>query len=149
MHRPITPPIAADIIIELMDRPERPILLIERKYPPLGWAIPGGFMDVGESVEQTALREAQEEVCLPVTLKTLLGVYSDPQRDPRGQTVSVVYVAEAWGEPRAADDAANVQAFSPDDLPQTLAFDHAQILQDYLRYRTNDEHPFPGNSSDQ
>jgi 8-oxo-dGTP diphosphatase len=143
MPRPVTPPIAADIIIELVDRPERPILLIERKYPPLGWAIPGGFMDVGETIEQTAMREAEEEISLPVTLKALLGIYSHPERDPRGQTVSAVYVAEARGEPRAADDAANVQLFTPDNLPDILAFDHAQILQDYLRYRQDGQPPSP------
>lgn len=143
MPRPVTPPIAADIIIEMVDRAERPILLIERKYPPLGWAIPGGFMDEGETLEQAAMREAKEEISLDVSLKALLGIYSDPQRDPRGQTVSAVYVAEARGEPRAADDAANVQLFTLQQLPAQLAFDHAQILHDYLRYREYGEYPLP------
>lgn len=135
MARPVTPLIAADIIIELVDRPERPILLIERKNPPYGWAIPGGFVDVGESLEQAAVREAAEEVSLQVTLKTLLGCYSNPGRDSRGHTVSAVYVAEATGSPRAADDAANVQLFTPHQFPKELAFDHALILADYLHYR--------------
>lgn len=143
MPRPVTPPIAADIIIEMVDRPERPILLIERKFPPLGWAIPGGFMDEGETVEQAAVREAREEISLEVSLKALLGIYSDPRRDPRGHTVSAVYVGEARGEPRAADDAANVQLFTPQQFPSQLAFDHAQILRDYLRYREHGELPTP------
>lgn len=135
MPRPTTPLIAVDIIIEMVDRPGRPILLIERKNPPHGWALPGGFVDVGERLEQAAVREAREEISLDVTLAALLGCYSDPARDPRGHTVSPVYIATASGEPRAADDAANVQLFLPDQLPPTLAFDHALILTDYRRYR--------------
>ncbi|MDH5445210.1 MAG: NUDIX hydrolase [Gammaproteobacteria bacterium] len=135
MPRPETPSLAADAIIELVDRPERPIVLIERKYPPYGWAIPGGFVDIGEPLEKAAIREALEETCLQVSLKALLGVYSDPKRDERGHTVTAVYVAEARGEPMAADDARNLQVFALDDLPGELAFDHAQVLGDYRRYR--------------
>lgn len=135
MARPTTPLIAVDIIIELLDRPGRPILLIERRNPPHGWALPGGFVDVGETLEQAAVREAREEISLDVRLKALLGCYSDPARDPRGHTVSPVYVAEASGEPRAADDAANVQPFLPGQFPATLAFDHGRILADYLNFR--------------
>jgi 8-oxo-dGTP diphosphatase len=135
MAIPVTPKLTVDIIIELTDRPGRPILLIERKYPPHGWALPGGFVDVGETLEQAAVREAAEEISLPVTLKTLLGCYSDPARDPRNHTVSAVYVAEAHGEPHAADDAAAVQAFQLDNLPTPLAFDHALILDDYRQFR--------------
>ena len=135
MARPVTPLVAVDIIIEMSDHPGRPILLIERRNPPHGWALPGGFVDVGERLEQAARREAREEISLEVRLKVLLGCYSDPARDPRGHTISPVYVAEASGEPRAADDAANVQAFLPDQLPAELAFDHALILTDYRRYR--------------
>ncbi len=135
MVHPVTPRVAVDIIIEMSDRPGRPILLIERKNPPHGWALPGGFVDVGERLEQAAIREAWEEISLEVQLKALLGCYSDPARDPRGHTISPVYVAEASGEPRAADDAAHVQAFLPEQLPTALAFDHALILSDYLRYR--------------
>jgi len=139
MPAPQTPKLTVDIIIELSDRPERPILLIERKNPPHGWALPGGFVDVGERLEQAAVREAAEEISLPVTLTALLGCYSDPRRDPRGHTVSAVYVAEARGEPRAADDAAHVQVFSLDALPSPLVFDHAQILADYRHYRASGE----------
>jgi len=133
--RPTTPLLTVDTIIELIDQPDRPIVLIERKYPPYGWAIPGGFVDVGEPLEQAAIREALEETCLKVKLKTLLGLYSDPGRDERGHTVTAVYVAEAGGQPRAADDAMNLQIFTIDQLPKKLAFDHAQVLADYCRYR--------------
>ncbi len=135
MAIPVTPKLTVDIIIELADQPGRPILLIERKYPPLGWALPGGFVDVGETLEQAAVREAAEEISLSVRLRTLLGCYSDPARDSRNHTVSAVYVAEAHGEARAADDAANVQAFLLDNLPEVLAFDHALILDDYRAFR--------------
>lgn len=135
MPMPETPHLAVDIIIELSDRPGRPILLIERRNPPHGWALPGGFVDVGESLEQAAVREAAEEISLDVTLNALLGCYSNPARDPRGHTVSVVYVAEAQGVPHAADDATNVQVVSLDHLPARLAFDHARILADYFIFR--------------
>lgn len=131
MSRPVTPALAVDLVIELADRPGRPIVLIERRRPPPGLALPGGFVDIGETVEQAACREAREETGLDVQLVRLLGVYSDPARDPRGHTVSVVYVAEAAGTPRAGDDAARVRVTEPSDLPP-LAFDHARILADYL-----------------
>jgi 8-oxo-dGTP diphosphatase len=135
MPKPITPLLAADAIIELTDFPGRPIVLIERANPPYGWAIPGGFVDVGEIVEQAAIREAQEEVGLSVRLIALLGIYSDPVRDSRGHTVTAVYVAEAPGMPVAADDAKNCRLFSLDELPEPLVFDHAQVLADYRKYR--------------
>lgn len=140
--RPETPIIAADTIIELTDRPGRPIVLIERKNPPYGWALPGGFVDVGERLEQAAVREAREETGLEVRLVALLGCYSDPARDDRGHTVSAVYIAEARGEPAARDDAKAVACHTLDDLPENLAFDHALILADYARFRT-DGHPAP------
>jgi 8-oxo-dGTP diphosphatase len=139
MPRPETPAIAADIIIELIDYPGHPIVLIERAFPPYGWAIPGGFVDVGEMVEVAAVREAKEEVSLDVKLIALLGIYSDPNRDHRGHTVTACYVAEASGKPIAADDAKNCQIFNVDELPDLLAFDHAQILEDYLRFRETGE----------
>ena len=137
--RPRTPLIAADTIIELSNKPGRPIVLIERKNPPYGWAIPGGFVDVGERLEIAAIREAREEVCLDVTLKALLGMYSDPKRDNRGHTVTAVYVAEATGEPKAADDAKNLAIFEIDNLPDELAFDHRQVLEDYRKFRETGE----------
>lgn len=130
MSLPVTPLLTVDIIIELAGEPEGTVLLIERKNPPHGWALPGGFVDVGETVEQAAVREAQEETGLDVSLKRLLGVYSDPSRDERMHTVSIVYVAEAKGEPLAGDDAKNTQCFGLGKLPE-LAFDHKQVLSDY------------------
>ncbi len=132
--RPETPLLAVDIIIELVDRAEKSIVLIERRNPPYGWALPGGFVDVGESLEQAAVREAREETCLDVKLKMLLGCYSNPQRDPRGHTVSPVYIAEARGEPKAADDAKNLRCISVAELPDDLVFDHGLILSDYRHY---------------
>ena len=135
MPRPQTPTLAADAIIELVDLPERPIVLIERRNPPPGWAIPGGFVDIGESVPDAAMREALEETSMEVKLHCLLGCYSDPSRDPRGHTVSMIYVAQAHGEPVAADDAASVGIFDPAHIDVPLAFDHDKILRDYLEYR--------------
>jgi 8-oxo-dGTP diphosphatase len=143
MPAPVTPALTTDIIIELSDRPERPIVLIERRNPPHGWAIPGGFVDVGETVAQAAVREAAEETSLAVRLTALLGVYSDPRRDLRSHTASVVYVAEAGGSPHAASDARALGVFSPFELPAPLAFDHARILADYLAYRRTGRLPAP------
>jgi 8-oxo-dGTP diphosphatase len=145
MPAPKTPALTVDIIIELRDRPDVPVVLIRRKNPPHGWALPGGFVDVGETLEHAAVREAEEETSLRVTLKLLLGCYSDPTRDPRGHTASVVYVAEAEGEPRAQDDAAGVAIFSPEALPAPLVFDHARILRDYLAWRQRGVVPSPEN----
>lgn len=133
MSRPETPLLTVDVVIRLPDEDGR-IVLIQRRNPPPGWALPGGFVDVGETVEQAAVREVREETGLEVRLGELLGVYSDPARDPRGHTVSVVFTGEARGTPQAGDDAGAVQAFALDALPE-LAFDHARILADYLARR--------------
>ncbi len=124
-----------DIIVELMDQPHRPIVLIERKNLPYGWAIPGGFVDYGESVEIAAIRETREEIALNVELIEQFHVYSDPERDTRQHTISIVFIATAFGIPRASDDAKNVQIIHLWDMPQELCFDHGKILQDYKRYR--------------
>lgn len=143
MTIPRTPAMAADIIIELVDRPSRPIVLIERRNPPHGWALPGGFVDVGEPVSRAAVREALEETGLRVTLVQLLGCYSDPARDPRGHTASIVYVARAEGVPAAADDARRAGVFTLDQIPDPLVFDHATILRDYRRWREHGTLPPP------
>jgi 8-oxo-dGTP diphosphatase len=139
MARPVCPPIAADVIAEIGTK----IVLIERRNFPHGWAIPGGFVEVGERVEDAAVREAREETSLEVELHVLLGVYSRPDRDPRGHTISIVYVGRARGEPRADDDAKGIGLFAPDALPAPLAFDHAEILADYLHFIRTGELPAP------
>ena len=132
-HRNPAPTV--DIIIELVDRPGRPIILIERKNEPMGWAIPGGFVDYGESIETAAVREAEEEVSLKVKLIEQFYVYSAPNRDPRQHTLSIVFIATAKGKPIAADDAKNLGIFNQYDLPQNLCFDHDCVLKDYWNYR--------------
>lgn len=139
MTKPVTPIIAADALIELVNLPGKPIVLIERLNEPHGWAIPGGFVDVGECVESAAVREAKEETCLDVELITMLGLYSNPKRDPRGHTVTAIYVAQSTGTPKAADDAKSVGVFSLDELPSPLAFDHQLVLEDYRIYRETGE----------
>jgi 8-oxo-dGTP diphosphatase len=139
MPRPVCPPIAADVIAEIGDR----IALIERLNFPPGWAIPGGFVEFGETVEQAAVREALEETSLEVDLRALLGVYSRPERDPRGQAITVVYVGRARGTPHARDDARAIGLYLPDAPPAPLAFDHAEILADYLRFLRTGEFPVP------
>lgn len=118
----------ADIII----RVENGVVLVKRKNPPHGWALPGGFIDYGESAEEAAVREAREETCLEVSDLRLVGVYSAPDRDPRHHTLTVVFSAEANGTPKAADDAEDIGMFVRDNLPTPLAFDHAKILRDYF-----------------
>ena len=121
-----------DILIHC---PGRGVVLIERKNAPSGWALPGGFIDYGESAENAAIREALEETGLAVELTGLLGVYSDPRRDPRGHTLSVVYTAAAKDLSRlaAGDDAGLARVFPLDGLPTPLAFDHGVILGDFIR----------------
>ncbi|MBW4660922.1 MAG: NUDIX hydrolase [Drouetiella hepatica Uher 2000/2452] len=124
-----------DIIIELIDRPQPSIVLIERLNLPYGWAIPGGFVDYGESVETAARREAAEETGLQVELIEQFQVYSDPDRDSRQHTISIVFLATAKGEPQAGDDAKNLGTFELWNLPTNLCFDHDRILRDYWYYR--------------
>ena len=133
MPRPETPLLTVDAVIEL---PDGRIVLIERQNEPSGWALPGGFVDIGETVEAAVWREAREETGLDIELHGVLGVYSDPGRDPRGHTASVVFVATAEGEPRGGDDAGDAQAFALSQLPP-LAFDHAVILDDYRKWKTH------------
>lgn len=127
-----------DIIIEVGEG----IVLIERLNPPAGWAIPGGFVDWGESLETAARREAKEETSLDVELLGQLGAYSDPRRDPRGHTISTVFVARAEGFPQAASDAKNLGVFREGALPSPIAFDHPRILADYFAWKRS-PHPLP------
>jgi ADP-ribose pyrophosphatase YjhB (NUDIX family) len=118
-----------DIIIEMACGG---IILIKRKNPPFGWALPGGFVDYGESLEEAAVREALEETSLHITLTAQLHTYSDPSRDPRKHTITTVYRAKAKGRPRAADDAGDIGIFTKDTLPHPIAFDHKKILINYF-----------------
>ena len=128
-----------DVVVEH----PRGIVLIERTNEPRGWALPGGFVDEGERVEDAALREVTEETGLTVELLALLGVYSDPARDPRQHNLSVVYVGRTEGEPAAGDDAGRAEIFALDALPSPLCFDHALILEDYRRWKETGELPPP------
>ena len=119
-----------DIIIEIESNG---IVLIKRKNPPYGWAIPGGFVDYGESLENAAIREAKEETNLDVKLVRQFHTYSDPQRDPRHHSISTVYIAKAEGIPKAKDDAVEVGIFTESNLPEEIAFDHRSILKDYFK----------------
>jgi ADP-ribose pyrophosphatase YjhB (NUDIX family) len=134
------PLVTIDIIIEVFDRG---IVLIERKNPPHGWALPGGFVDYGERLEKAAVREAKEETSLDVVLTEQFYTYSDPGRDPRHHTVSTVFIATAAAEPRAADDAKAARLFCESALPTPLVFDHGRILRDYFTYRKTRLRPKP------
>jgi 8-oxo-dGTP diphosphatase len=128
-----------DIIIEIGGR----VVLIERKNPPHGWALPGGFVDYGESLESAAVREAREETSLEVELIEQFHSYSDPRRDLRHHTVSTVFIAAAQGEPRGADDAKTARLFHENDLPDAVVFDHRQILRDYFIFKKTGGRPRP------
>lgn len=132
LRRRRNPVPTVDIIIEI---PGQGLVLIQRANPPYGWALPGGYVDYGESLEDAARREAREETSLEVFLLGQLHSYSDPRRDPRQHNISTVFVAQADGTPRAADDARSLEIFRPEDLPQSLVFDHGQILADYRKVR--------------
>jgi 8-oxo-dGTP diphosphatase len=137
-RRPVTPPVAVDCLIEL---PGDRLVFVERKFAPLGWAIPGGFVEVGESLAEACRREMFEETGLEVELLEQFFSYSDPRRDPRGPTIGVVYVGRATGEPVGGDDAAKAVAYPLDALPSPLCFDHRQIVADYLHWRRTGQRP--------
>lgn len=123
------PKLAVDIIIEY----EGKVILIKRKHPPYGWALPGGFVEYGETVENTAIREAKEETGLDLADLKQFHVYSSPDRDARGHTISIVFTAKGKGKPIAADDADDIKLFSLQNLPLKIAFDHREILEDYKK----------------
>jgi 8-oxo-dGTP diphosphatase len=123
--------------------PHGGIVLVRRKHPPPGWALPGGFIEAGESAASAARREFREETGLEVELAEQFHVYADPGRDPRGPTLSVVFIGRATGTPVGADDAAEARVFPLDALPAPLAFDHGLIVTDYARYRREGRRPPP------
>jgi 8-oxo-dGTP diphosphatase len=132
MRRPHVIAVAVDVIIE-WEGPS--VVLIERRHAPHGWALPGGFVEYGETLEAAAIREAAEETSLTVELVRQFHTYSDPRRDPRGHTIATVFIARGRGTPRAQDDAREIGIFRRDALPSPLAFDHGQILADYFSGR--------------
>ncbi len=125
---PRNPFLTVDAIIEINGG----IVLIKRKNPPQGWAIPGGFVDYGETIEEAVTREAKEETGLDIELIRQFHTYSDPKRDPRHHTVSTIFIAKADGSPKAGDDAKEACIFTIETLPEKIAFDHRQILEDYF-----------------
>lgn len=127
---PRNPYLTVDIIIEIFEG----IVLIERKNPPYGWALPGGFVDYGETLEHAAKREAREETSLLIELVEQFHTYSNPRRDPRHHTVSTVFIAKGSHTPKGGDDALKAAVFKLEDLPSPLVFDHADIINDYLKY---------------
>ena len=132
---PKTPYLAVDGIVKLFDERGnfRGIVLIERKNPPVGLALPGGFVEVGETVEKAVVREIKEEVNLDFNIERILGVFSKPDRDPRFHTVSVVFVGNATGEPKASSDAKVARIFKLEEIPwEKLVFDHSEILKTFL-----------------
>ena len=131
-----------DILIELADHPGT-LVFIERKHEPVGFALPGGFVDEGEYLADAAVREAKEETTLDVELGELVHVYSDPKRDPRKHTVSTVFIGRARGTPQGADDAARTLVCTPEALPGPLVFDHAVIVADYFTYKRTGKRPPP------
>lgn len=131
-----TPFLAVDGIIKIFEKDRfKGIVLIERKNPPLGLALPGGFVEIGESVEDALKREMKEETTLDVKIERLLGVYSDPKRDPRFHTASCVFVCKASGIPKGSDDAKEAFIYRLEDIPfEKLVFDHKKILNDFLSF---------------
>ena len=131
------PSVTVDLIVFTVHDDDLKVLLIERGNTPFkgSWAIPGGFVDYGESLESSAVREAKEETGLDIENLHQFHTYSQPGRDPRGHTISTVFIAKGKGIPKASDDAIDIGIFIKDNLPENLAFDHRQILEDYFKNR--------------
>ena len=132
-----TPLLTVDVIIQYLSG----IVLIERKNYPFGWASPGGFVEIGESLEDAAKREGKEETSLDITLIEQFHAYSLPDRDPRFHTVSVVFIGKGWGILKGQDDARQARVFGEENLPDIIAFDHGRILFDYFQYIKNGKKP--------
>jgi 8-oxo-dGTP diphosphatase len=130
------PLLTVDAVIEIEGKPGS-IVLISRKNPPRGWALPGGFVDYGETVEAAAAREAKEETGLDLRDLRQFHAYSEPSRDPRGHTVSIVFTARAAGTPEGGDDARKARVFTAEDLPEDIVFDHRSIIEDYFKARSS------------
>ena len=129
-----TPFLTVDGIIKIFNPNFNGIVLIKRKNPPLGFALPGGFVDYGESVEDALIREMKEETNLDVKIEKLLGIYSNPNRDPRLHTASAVFICHANTLPKAGDDAKEAFVFKLEEIPwDKLVFDHKKILEDFLK----------------
>lgn len=131
-----------DVLIEFAGRPGE-LVFIERRHEPIGFALPGGFVDAGEFLADAAIREAKEETGLDIELTELFHCYSDPARDARQHTVSTVFLCTARGVPVGSDDAASARICRPEDLPAALVFDHARIVADYQHYRATGQRPPP------
>ncbi len=129
------------VTVDVIIRCKGGIVMIERKNPPPGWAIPGGFVDIGESLEDAAMREAKEETSLDVTLIEQFHAYSKPGRDPRFHTVSVVFIADGKGALAGRDDARRAEVFTEASLPDQIAFDHREIIADYFTYLKTGRRP--------
>lgn len=128
--------VTVDIVIET---PEGIPLIRRGSSPYRGfWAIPGGIVEDDETVESAAVREAEEETGLSTKDLSILGVYSDPQRDPRGRSISIAFVARGAGQPKPGSDAAAIEVFKPPEFPAKMAFDHSKILRDYLSSKAGD-----------
>ncbi len=123
--------------VDIIIKKDEGIVLVNRKNPPYGWALPGGFVDYGESLEDAAIREAKEETNLDINTLKQFHTYSDPKRDPRCHTVSTVFIGKGEGELKASDDAKEVRIFKKEEIPSGLAFDHKRILEDYFKYAQN------------
>jgi ADP-ribose pyrophosphatase YjhB (NUDIX family) len=130
------PKLAVDCIVLI----DHQLVLIRRRNPPLGWALPGGFVNYGETVEQAVQREVKEETGLDLIDLEQFRVYSDPKRDPRGHCVSVVFVGRGQGKPAAGDDAGDIRLVNLNELDRIeLVFDHRQIIEDYIRSRATSD----------
>ncbi|MFH1460656.1 MAG: NUDIX hydrolase [Candidatus Omnitrophota bacterium] len=135
MQKKINPVPTIDVIIEYQGG----IVLIQRKFTPRGWAIPGGFVEYNETLEAATIREAKEETNLDLKGLTQFHAYSDPGRDPRQHTISLVFIAQGQGEIACGSDAQKAEVFKENTIPEGIVFDHRKILQDYFCFKKGEE----------